>query len=731
MMLTNHRPILTSLALALLLAHHAAAEVRLPHVFASHMVLQQQKPVTLWGWATPGEAVAVELAGNKQRATANAQGEWRVELPAVKVGGPYVLSVAGTNTIRLDDILVGEVWLCSGQSNMEMGIGMALNAKDEIAAANYPELRLLLVPKSIATLPQTDVVADWKVCSPQTITEGGWGGFSAAAYYFGRELHKTLKVPVGLIASSWGGTRIEPWTPPAGFAAEPALKAIYDGVLLADPRTPQHQQRLAAYLTSLDSWSAIARKAMTDQAVVPPMPAYPGELAALGDQQKPTALYNSMIHPLVPLALRGSIWYQGESNHNEGMLYVDKTRALVNGWRKVFKQEDLAYYYVQIAPYKYGNEDPATVARFWEAQAAAMAIPNTGMIVTTDIGNVQDIHPTNKQEVGRRLALWALAKTYKRPGIVCSGPVFKSMAADGSKLRLTFEQVGSGLVARDGKPLSWFEIIDGEQGGFVPATATLDGNTVVLTAATVRTPVAVRFAWNMLAEPNLSNQEGLPALPFRAGEVPDNLTRHAPEAKNYQLVYDLDLSKAAHDITYSVDNRALITKPFDRVAYYLELAGADGKIQYLYVSADAFTKELAKIGVPTLASGASIQQNLTRMNVLSNVTGIVTGESLAGGNIEFWPNNYKPDNAGNVPNASSDQYDGGDDFGGQTRDGYGSMQIHNHEAKQTLFAFNNWNAGQAADLGIGNCAQGNPDWTFSHNASTYATKRLRILVHCP
>ena len=515
MMLTNHRPILASLAFALLLAPHAPAEVRLPHVFASHMVLQQQKPVTLWGWAKPGEAVAVELAGKQQHTTANAQGEWRVELPAPKVGGPYVLSVAGSNTIRLDDILVGEVWLCSGQSNMEMGVGMCDKAKEEIAAANYPEIRLLLVPKTIATLPQADMAADWKVCSPQTIAEGGWGGFSAAAYYFGRELHTTLKVPVGLIDASWGGTRIEPWTPPAGFAAEPALKAIYDGVLLSDPRTPEHQQRLAAYLTTLDGWSATARKAMVEKAVVPPMPAYPGELAALTDPQRPSGLYNGMIHPLVPLALRGSIWYQGEANHNEGMLYVDKTRALVNGWRKVFKQEDLAYYYVQIAPYQYGNEDPEIVARFWEAQAAAMVIPNTGMIVTTDISLLQNIHPTNKQEVGRRLALWALAKTYKQPGVVCSGPVFKSMVADGSKLRLTFEHAGAGLVARDGKPLSGFEIIDGEQGGFVPAAATLDGNTVVVAAATVSKPVAVRFAWSKLAEPNLSNKEGLPALPFR------------------------------------------------------------------------------------------------------------------------------------------------------------------------------------------------------------------------
>ena len=581
MIQSKFRRLLGPLAIVgcLLLVENAPAEVRLPKVFASHMVLQQQKPVAIWGWAQPGEAVTVELAGNKQQTTATAQGEWRATLPAVKAGGPFVLSVAGSNTLRLDDVLVGEVWLCSGQSNMEMGIGKCLNATAEIAAANYPDIRLLLVPKTIATLPQVDIATDWKVCSPQMIAEGGWGGFSAAAYFFGRELHTKLKVPVGLIDASWGGTRIEPWTPPVGFASEPALKAIHDGVLLSDPRTTQHQQRLAAYLTSIETWTAAARQAMTAQAVAPPMPAYPGELAALTDPQRPTGLYNSMIHPLVPLALRGSIWYQGESNHNEGMLYLDKTRALVNGWRKVFQQEDLAYYYVQIAPYQYGAEDPAVVARFWEAQAAAMAIPNTGMVVTTDIGNTGDIHPANKQEVGRRLALWALAKTYHLPGIVASGPVFKSMAVAGSQLRLTFDQTGSGLASRDGKPLSWFEILDGEQGDFVAATATLEGNTVVLAAPSVRTPVAVRFGWNKLAEPNLANKEGLPALPFRAGEIPDTLTRNVPEAKGYQLVYDLDLHKAGHDIVYQADHRALITKPFDRVAYYLELVGAAGNVR--------------------------------------------------------------------------------------------------------------------------------------------------------
>jgi sialate O-acetylesterase len=403
---------------------------------------------------------------------------------------------------------------------MEMGVGMALNPKEEIAAANYPKIRLLSIPRVVSNVPQPHTNASWKVCSPETIAQAGWGGFSATAYYFGRALHQSLNVPVGLINSSWGGTRIEPWTPPEGFATEPALKSIYDGSQLADPRTPQHQQRLADYLTSIDAWSAAARSAMTKQEIVPTMPAYPKELAKL-TESKPAALYNGMINPLVPMTMRGCIWYQGEANHTEGMLYLDKTRALVNGWRKTFQQDDLAYYYVQIAPYQYGDEDATILAKFWEAQAAAMTIPNTGMVVTTDIGNVTDIHPTNKQEVGRRLALWALAKTYHKTGTVFSGPVFKSMETSGKQLRLTFDHVGGGLVSRDDKPLNSFEIIDGDTGTAVPATATIDGNTVVLTAATVNKPVGMRFAWSKLAEPNLSNKDGLPALPFRAGKNPN------------------------------------------------------------------------------------------------------------------------------------------------------------------------------------------------------------------
>ena len=289
----------------------ARAEVRLPKVFGSHMVLQREKPVVIWGWAQPGEEVTVRLASETRQAKANERGEWKVELPALKAAGPLTLTVSGSSKVEFDDILVGEVWLCSGQSNMEMGIGAAQDGQKEIAAANYPAIRLLKVEKRWTPVPQDDMDGTWKVCTPKTVAEGGWSGFSAAGYYFGRELHAKLDVPVGLIDSTWGGTRIESWTPPEGFAAVPALKGDYEHVQLADPRSNQHRRRLEQTLAETERWLAAARQALDQRGIVPAMPTYPAELLPPHDVQDSTALYNGMIHPLCPFALRGAIWYQG------------------------------------------------------------------------------------------------------------------------------------------------------------------------------------------------------------------------------------------------------------------------------------------------------------------------------------------------------------------------------------------------------------------------------------
>jgi len=713
------------LALCLVAAVSAArADVSLPHVFGSHMVLQRDTKIPVWGWAAPGEPVKVSLgSGPAVPALANAAGEWRVTLPPMPAGGPHKLTVAGRTTVVLEDVLVGEVWLCSGQSNMEWTLGGADRAQEEIAAAEWPQIRHLGIPKVTSAVPEKDVNAEWRVCSPATAA-----GFTAVGYFFGRELHRTLKVPVGLINSSWGGTRIEPWTPPAGFGAADTLADIRTRVALADPRTDAHRARLRDYLATNAAWTARAQAALASGAVLEPLPPYPPELAPLRGHQDPCALYNAMIHPLVPYAIRGAIWYQGESNHGEGKLYTDKTRALVEGWRGAWNQGPLPFYYVQIAPFQYGEEDPFILPEFWEAQAAAQAIPDTGMAVIHDVGNIRDIHPRNKQEVGRRLALLALAKTYGAKDTVFSGPVFQSMSPEGAKLRVTFDHAHGGLVTRDGKAPSHFEII-GEGTDFVPAEAAIDGSSVVLSSPACTNPVAVRFGWHKTAEPNLANGAGLPAAPFRAGEAPtlDWLAIKVAESKDYRLVYSLDLAKLGRTIAYDEDHAAEIGGAFDRVAYFLELQKAGGTPQYVYASMDAFTADPRKVGVPTAASGARVQAPVTNLTVLSNVPGLKTGEALAGGNLEFWPHNYGAPNGASVPGASGDVYDWGD-APVDPVDGYGSMQVHNGAAKQTVFAINNWKAAAGADIGIGNSTGKTLDWTFTGNAQTYTVKRLRVLV---
>jgi sialate O-acetylesterase len=294
-----------------------------------------------------------------------------------------------------------------------------------------------------------------------------------------------------------------------------------------------------------------------------------------------------------------------------------------------------------------------------------------------------------------------------------------------------FDNVGGGLVSRDGKPLDWFEVIDAEEGGFVKADACIEGSTVVLSSPEVKHPAAMRFAWSGLAQPNLMNKDGLPAGAFRAGEAPkrDWLGRHVPEAKDYQVVYDLDLAGLGPAIKYDIDAHTNIHTHFDRIAYFLELQDPDWNTRDIYVSMDAFTDDPGKIGIPVFGSGARFQQNVTNMNVYSNVRTITTGTQLKSGNIEIWPNNYDQVNSAKVPNASSDAYDFGDQIT-DVEDGYGCLQIHDHEARQTLIAVNHWRAGTHADIGIGNQPKDNPDWTFAGNAGNYRAVRLRVLVRC-
>lgn len=459
-----------ALAVSTCVAANLQAAVELPACFSDHMVLQRGQPIAVWGTDDPGAKVTVRLADASRETTADEQGNWRVDLPAQSAGGPHELVVEGSSQVKRQDVLIGEVWICSGQSNMEWRVRQSTNAEEEIAAANYPQIRHIKIAHRPADSPQSDVPSDgWQVASPETVAD-----FTAVGYFFGRALHRELDVPIGLIGSNWGGTRIEPWTPPVGFRGTKGLEDIANRI----DELPEKKD---------------------DGAI---------------NHQSPLALYYGMIHPLVPYSVRGAIWYQGESNNGEGMQYHDKMRALIHGWREVWDRPSMPFYFVQLAPFRYGNRDPEDLAGIWEAQIATLEVPHTGIAGTMDIATLDDIHPPNKQDVGERLARWALAHDYGKSGVVYSGPQFDEKKIEGNRIRVKFVHAEGGLRTIDGEAPSWFEIA-GPDGKFIDAEAEIEGDEVVVRAPSIENPQAVRFGWKDTAEPNLTNQTGLPALPFR------------------------------------------------------------------------------------------------------------------------------------------------------------------------------------------------------------------------
>jgi len=491
----------------LLVAAPALADVRLPRIIGDHMVLQQGKSTPIWGWADPGEKVTVTLGACKATATAGEQGKWKVALDAMQPGGPHRVTIEGKNTITLEDVLIGEVWVASGQSNMQFSVGGSNNAQEEIAAADYPKMRLFTVTRVTADAPKDDCEGSWGACTPETVP-----GFSAVAYFFGRYLHKELDLPVGLINTSWGGTPAEAWT---SLDAQQDVPELAPTVARWNQQIAQYDPQAAGqrYEKAMETWKQAAEKAKAEGKPAPRRPRAP--VAPAESPHRPASLYNAMIAPLIPFAIRGAIWYQGESNSSRAEQYRTLFPAMITNWRDKWGQGDFPFLFVQLAPYRYGGRDPRCLPETWEAQVLALDLPNTGMAVTTDVGNIKDIHPKNKQDVGRRLALWALANTHGKD-LVYSGPLYESMSVEGDKVRVRFEHVGGGLVAKGG-PLTHFTIA-GKDGQFVPAVATIDGDSIVVQSDQVKGPVAVRFGWTDTAEPNLFNREGLPASPFRTDD---------------------------------------------------------------------------------------------------------------------------------------------------------------------------------------------------------------------
>ena len=615
-------------------------------VFGDHMVIQRDKTDAIWGWTKPGASVQITIATEGTDglntnttlfgATADTSGKWIAKFKAPKVGGPYRITVKGDQTVELHDVLVGDVWVCSGQSNMEMGIMQAKDAQKEIAdSANYPNIRLYAVPKVPSLTPQATALGEWLNCTPQNIVKGGWGGFSAVAYYFGRKLNQDLKVPIGLVHTSWGGTPAEAWTSAEGIAPvkdfDNQAKAVID---MARPGAPHTADMIEKWANDVNGdlskpdlddsmWSDVKLPArfgqlslngfrgevwfrktielpsplpageaqLTNDGIdlnyvngvrtdfgssvlnwrnkpVPPGILHPGKnvvairfvgmspnagftfpgidgfnlriggvrYSLLGDWKMtrgfdlkdapkmpalvednpnwPTTLYNGMINPLLPMGIKGAIWYQGESNVGRGEQYSRLLPAMITDWRKAFGQGDFPFFVVQLANFGGQQASPGNSgwAELREAQTIATTrVKNAGLAVTVDIGEARDIHPKNKQEVGRRLALAALHTAYNTSGEY-SGPTFKSATPQGQSIKVTFDHA-NGLTLRQAKTSGF--AVAGADGKFVWADATVQGNSIILAGPGVNEPLYVRYAWDDDPVVTLFNGDGLPAVPFR------------------------------------------------------------------------------------------------------------------------------------------------------------------------------------------------------------------------
>ncbi len=621
----------------------AYADIRLPAVIGDNMVLQRGEKASIWGWADPREEISVRMSwhSSQRRVTAGRDGRWMLKVDVPKAGGPYEMTLAGKNTITLRNILCGEVWVCSGQSNMEMGVQAAANGVQEVAAANFPNIRLFTVQKKIAETPQADCVGQWSPCSPQTVT-----GFSAVGYFFGRYLHKELNIPVGLINTSWGGTVAEAWTSSGTLETMPEFKTLMSRIAEAkanpDASMNKYRAEMARWQQKIESTGAQGKGCITpdfddsswqemelpvlwdqaglanldglvwfrkvievpdswagkdvslelgpiddmdttwingvkvgahmeanqwqvprqykvaadiikagrnvivvqvldtgggggDDAVVSlagrwrykvscdlaSMPAQPTQPMWVNNPNAPTVLYNGMIAPLIPFGIRGAIWYQGESNADRAYQYRELFPTMIEDWRRKWGGGRFPFLFVQLANFMATKPEPAESARaeLREAQCMTLSLPQTGMATIIDIGEANDIHPKNKQDVGKRLALWALARTYGKGNTAWSGPLYKSMKIKGDNVILRFDHADGGLLARGGGPLTGFAIA-GTDRKFVWADARIEGKTVVVHSNEVAKPTAVRYAWADNPVCNLCNQAGLPASPFRTDNWP-------------------------------------------------------------------------------------------------------------------------------------------------------------------------------------------------------------------
>jgi sialate O-acetylesterase len=439
------------------------AKIILPSVFADNMVLQQNSEVAIWGWSDPGETVKIVTSWNSKdtvKVKADNFSAWKTTIKTTNAGGPYSIQILGSSKVELKNVMLGEVWICSGQSNMEMSVNWKLiNGEEDAAQANNPNIRIFHIQKTGAEFPQQTCNATWTVCTPENMRNT-----SAVGYFFARELQQKLNVPVGIIVSAWGGTPAEVWIEKSRVENDPVLN--------------RHK-----YNQHFDWWPGTAG-----------------------------SLYNSMIFPVIPYGIAGAIWYQGESNCDNYQIYSSLMKTLIENWRSDFKK-DFPFYLVQIAPYNYGDKGTSEYLRE-QQEIVTKTVPNTGMVVITDlVDNIKDIHPKDKLNVGKRLANYALAETYKQNVGAYKSPSFQSMQVEKGKVHLMFNDVLTGLKSTGKTPERF--LIAGEDKNFVPATAKMDGSTIILSSKLVKTPVAVRFCFDDTTMPDVFSSEGLPLAPFR------------------------------------------------------------------------------------------------------------------------------------------------------------------------------------------------------------------------
>ncbi|MEI7534026.1 MAG: sialate O-acetylesterase [Verrucomicrobiae bacterium] len=510
------RPLRHTAILALtLLVSTGWADVKLPSLFSDHMVLQSDATIPVWGWADPGEEVAVSIAGQTQVAKADSSGKWSVRLAKFSANAPLTLTVKGHNTIVVQDVLVGEVWLASGQSNMQLSVNEVWNAKSEKDWAKYPQIRMFTVARKVAVAPQTDCEGQWVVCSPETV-----GSFSATAYFFVRDLHRKLQVPFGVINASWGGTPIETWTCMDRMEGKPEFAPVFKP-WEAKMRVPFDEAKAQAqYLRAMEAWKTNAASRKAEGKPVSPEPAKPVNPRL--DKNYPANLFNGMIAPIIPYAIRGAIWYQGENNAASDLakLYSMQLSLLIQDWRQRWNEGDFPFAWVQLPNFHPRTTNVVETAyNNWcvvrEEMLKTLAVTNTGMAITVDVGEANNIHPKNKQAVGHRLALWALAKVYGQD-VPYSGPLPDGQEIKDGEIILSFKHTDGGLVAKDGG-LKGFAIA-GEDHKWVSANAHIEGGKVIVSSPDVKSPQAVRYAWAANPDCNLYNGAGLPASPFRTDD---------------------------------------------------------------------------------------------------------------------------------------------------------------------------------------------------------------------